>query len=216
MATSTQTPKRRLYAEYTPSYDVYHLWAYPEARAPNTTVYMKTSIPAMVTYVLGPTWKTELGSGWKLDMPTTLWTDADEVSLALRILRVGGAVIDLSDVRGGLEMGELETQIQWREAEKRQKYLFGWPESGGVWVLGLPEWAERDPFESPPKPTGGLMRHYDGTLDCRPLKKLENMEEFCLVLTELGVQYYGNADVSNEVQEAALLKEQTILSKKKP
>ncbi|KAF2733319.1 hypothetical protein EJ04DRAFT_468677, partial [Polyplosphaeria fusca] len=138
MTTSTLNPKRRLYAEDTLSEVVYHLWAYPEARAPKTTVYLKTNIPAMVTYVLGPTWKTEIGSGRMLDIPTAMWTDADEVSLALRILRAGGAVIDLSDARGNLEMAEVVTQSEWTEAEKRQKYLFGWPESGGVWVLGLP------------------------------------------------------------------------------
>ncbi|KAF1954946.1 hypothetical protein CC80DRAFT_493334 [Byssothecium circinans] len=216
MTTSTQNPKRRLYAEYTPSNVVYHLWAYPEARAPKTTVYLKTIIPAMVTYVLGPTWKTEIGSGRMLDMPTAMWTDADEVSLALRILRAGGAVIDLSDARGDLELTEVVTHSEWIEAEKRQKYLFGWPESGGVWVLGLPQWAERDPFEMPPKRTGALTRHYNGSLDCSPLKKLESMEEFCSALKKLGAQYYDNADVSDEVREFGLLKEETILYKKKP
>ena len=216
MTTSAQTPKRRLYAEYTPSNVVYHLWAYPEARAPKTTVYLKTIIPAMVTYALGLTWKIEVGSGMMLDMPTALWTDADEVSLALRILRAGGAVIDLSDARGNLELAEVVTHSEWIEAEKRQKYLFGWPESGGVWVLSLPEWAERDPFEWPPKGTGALTRYYNGSLDCSPLKKLESMEEFCSALKELGAQYYDNADVSDEVREVGLLKEETILYKKKP
>ncbi|KAF2005711.1 hypothetical protein P154DRAFT_571006 [Amniculicola lignicola CBS 123094] len=70
--TSAQNPKRQLYAEYTPSSVVYHLWAYPGARAPKTTVYLNTIIPAMVAYVLGPTWKTEIGSGTMLDMPTAM------------------------------------------------------------------------------------------------------------------------------------------------
>jgi hypothetical protein len=64
----------------------------------------------MVTYVLGPTWKTELGSGRILRVPTASWTDEDEVSFALRILRAGGAVLDLRDARGNLEMAELVTQ----------------------------------------------------------------------------------------------------------
>lgn len=96
-------------------------------------------------------------------MPTAMWTDADEVLLALRILRAGGAVIDLSDARADLELTEIVTHGEWIAAEKRQKYLFGWPESGGVWVLSLPEWAERDPFGWPPKRTGALTRHYNGS-----------------------------------------------------
>lgn len=60
IATSVQIPKRRLYAELTPSDTVYHLWAYPETQAPQTIVYLKTIIPVMVTYVLGSNWKTEL------------------------------------------------------------------------------------------------------------------------------------------------------------
>jgi hypothetical protein len=210
MTKSTQNPKHRLYAECTPSGVVYHLWAYPKARTPETTVYLKTVIPAMVTYVLGPTWKTEIGPRRVLDMPPAMWTDADEVSLAFRIRRAGGAVINLCDARGNLEMTELVTHSEWIEAEKRQKYLFGWPKSGGVWVLGLSEWAERDPFEWPPKRTGALTRHYDGSLDCSPLKKLESMEEFCSALKELGAQYYDNANVSNEVREFGLFKEEVL------
>lgn len=216
MTILTRSRQIRLYAEETPSNVVYHLWAYPEARAPKTTVYLKTIIPAMVAYVLGPTWRTEIGSGRILDMPTAMWTDADEVSLALRILCAGGAVIDLSDARGSSEMEEVITHGEWIEAEKRQKYLFGWPESGGVWVLRLPEWARYDPFTWLPKQTGGLTRYYDGSLDCRPLKKLESIEEFCSALKELGAQYYDNADVSDEVKEFGLLKEETVLYKKKP
>jgi hypothetical protein len=42
------------------------------------------------------------------------------------------------------------------------------------------------------------------------------MEEFCSALKELGAQYYDNVDVSDEVREFGLLKEETILYKKKP
>lgn len=56
-------------------------------------------------------------------------------------------MIDLSEARGDCEMMEMITIGEWIEAGKRQRYLFGWPEGGGVWVLGLPEWVERDFIE---------------------------------------------------------------------
>jgi hypothetical protein len=58
-----------------------------------------------------------------LDMPTAMWTDADEVSLALCILRVGGVVIDLSDARGDLEMTEVVTHGEWIGA-RNDKNIF--------------------------------------------------------------------------------------------
>ncbi|KAL1610713.1 hypothetical protein SLS60_002383 [Paraconiothyrium brasiliense] len=214
MTTLTQNPKRRLYADHTPSAIVYHLWAYPGARGLTTIVYLKTIIPAMVAYVLGPTWKSEIGSETTMDIPTADVCDAEEVTLALRILRAGGAVIDLSDARGNLEMTEVITHGEWIEAEKRQRYLFGWPKTGGVWVLSLLEWVERDPFEWPPRRTGALMRHYDGSLDCSPFKEIESMEEFCLVLKDLGAKYYDDVKVSDEVKEFGLLDQNTVLHKK--
>jgi hypothetical protein len=47
-------------------------------------------------------------------------------------------------------------------------------------VLGLPEWAERDPFEWPLMRTGASTRRYNGSLDCGPLKKLESMGRILL------------------------------------
>ncbi|KAF2806005.1 uncharacterized protein BDZ99DRAFT_362938, partial [Mytilinidion resinicola] len=118
----------------------YFLWAYPEQRQMNTVIYLRTNTPALITYVLGPEWKTELDqSGHKyLEKPDEGWADVDEAALALRMRRAGGAVIDISKTYGMAWLYEDVCTSEWWAVEKRRKYVFGWPETGGVLVLALP------------------------------------------------------------------------------
>lgn len=179
-----------------------------------TAVYLQTVIPAMVTYVLGDAaWESEVKPETMMPMPTANWTDNDEMALSMRILQAGGTVVDLSSASGDSEKAGLVARCEWREAEKRQKYLFGWPESGGVWVLDLPEWAEYDPFEGPPEQRGVLKRRYNGALDCNSLREIKSMEELCLAFKDLGARFYEDAKNSNEVRELGLLEKDACLLK---
>ncbi|KAF2500897.1 hypothetical protein BU16DRAFT_598636 [Lophium mytilinum] len=39
---------------------LYVLWAYIATRLPTTVVHLRITVPALVTYVLGPTWRAQL------------------------------------------------------------------------------------------------------------------------------------------------------------
>lgn len=210
---SQQISRRRLLRERAPSARIYHVSAYPTGRDPQTKVYLKTIIPAMVTYILGPDWEKQLGAKHTIDGVEESGTE-DEVALGLRILQAGGSVVDLSDARGNGEMMDLVASKESDDWQKRQKYMFGWPADGGVWVLELPPWAEHDPFHPMPKPDKGLGRYYTGNLDCGPLKNIQDMEGLCPMLERLGAKFYKSAGESKEVKEFGLFDVNSVLHKR--
>ncbi|KAF1941495.1 hypothetical protein EJ02DRAFT_455157 [Clathrospora elynae] len=78
------------------------MWAYPTQHQPGTLVQLQTEIPAIVSYVFGPTWHTELEHSprGRLLVPQKNRTNANESELALRMLRGGGAIMDVSHAHG--------------------------------------------------------------------------------------------------------------------
>jgi hypothetical protein len=74
----------------------YRLYAYPTQRPADTLVQLQTQIPAIVIYVLGPTWRDELNGRDELSIPQLNWTADDEAAIALRMLQGSAAVLDNS------------------------------------------------------------------------------------------------------------------------
>ncbi|KAF2828443.1 hypothetical protein CC86DRAFT_274615, partial [Ophiobolus disseminans] len=114
------------------------IYAYPSQRPAHTLVQLQTAIPGIVEYVLGPTWRSQLSHLSVLNVPQSNWTNDDENAITLRVLRGGGAIIDHTSVLDRWWVLGDGFANRWLAAEQAQKYIFGWPSSGGVWVLDLP------------------------------------------------------------------------------
>ena len=206
---------------------IYHLWAYPVERKPGTVVYLQTSVPALVTYVLGPTWQSQLaqGDGIFLKKPTGNWSDADEAALAMRIRYVGGASIDIRAALGLWWLYEMTCDLEWKVVDNLRKYVFGWPDNGGVWVLPLPlrvgekklETDERgdiinfqDILDSITDDPDDADVFYYGGVNLSCLRSAETMDEYCEKLKELGAHFYENPRDSREVLELGLLDREPV------
>ncbi|KAH3999416.1 hypothetical protein HBH70_208020 [Parastagonospora nodorum] len=118
-------------------YNVYQLYAYPKPRPKETIVQLQTTIPALVTHILGRTWHDELNGDDFLSVLQPNWTESDEHDVALRIFRAGGALLSNAFANGQLWLFD-DGFRHWYAAEQQKKYIFGWPDGGGVWVLHLP------------------------------------------------------------------------------
>jgi hypothetical protein len=178
----------------------YRLYAYPTPRPPNTLVQLQTQIPAIVSYVLGPTWRDELTEREWLFVPQSNWTQDEESAIALRMLRGGGALIDNSWANGQwwLFGGGFSG---WLSAEQKKKYIYGWPEGGGVWVLRLPPLLEKhikgditideelDQMENWDSIEPAVFRDLDGSVHYGNLVKGETMEDFCGRLKNAGATF---------------------------
>jgi hypothetical protein len=200
----------------------YRLWAYPAERKPGTVVHLQTSVPALVTYVLGPTWRSQLaqGDGTFLKKPTGNWSDADEAALAMRIHYAGGASIDIRAALGLWWLYETICDLEWKVVDNLRKYVFGWPGDGGVWVLPLPlrvgekklETDERgniinfqDILDSITEDPDDADVFYYGGVNLSCLRSAETMDEYCEKLKELGARFYENPRDSGELLELGLL-----------
>ncbi|KAH7083745.1 hypothetical protein FB567DRAFT_430090, partial [Paraphoma chrysanthemicola] len=127
------------------STDTFNLYAYPTQLPPTTLIYLQTNIPAIISYVLGQTWHPSAHTNpyEKLlipQPPAANWTDANESALGLRMLRSGGAIMNISFTPTlARRINAMETlSLSWLPVAQRLKYIFGWPATGGVWVLTLP------------------------------------------------------------------------------
>lgn len=56
-----------------------------------------------------------------------------------------------------------------------------------------------------------LWRNYEGSLEVSPLEDMDNMENLCATMKELGAIFYVDAKKSMEVMDCELLDEQDIL-----
>jgi hypothetical protein len=205
----------------------FQLWAYPHQRQPNTLIQLPTAIPAIVDYISGPTWRTELNAQPRphprLSVPQSNWTDEDETALALRMLRGGGAVIDVSYAHGVLWLYD-DGFSSRTYAEKQKKYIFGWPEDGGVWVLALPPLLQKhieqtiDFGEELARTEGEAERRvshvYDGSVHYGELVESETMGQFCEKLKDAGAVYWKEVGECAEVVGEGLLDAETALRKR--
>jgi hypothetical protein len=205
----------------------FQLWAYPLQRQPNTLIQLQTAIPAIVGYILGPTWRTELNAQPRphprLSVPQSNWTDEDETALALRMLRGGGAIIDVSYTLGAPWLYD-DGFSSWTAAEQQKKYVFGWPEDGGVWVLALPPLLQKhidqdiDFGEELARTEGEAERRvsrvYDGSVHYGELVDSETMGQFCKKLKDAEAVYWGEVGECAEIVEEGLLDAETALRKR--
>jgi hypothetical protein len=178
---------------------------YPEAmHYPGSTMgtegppfvhYLYNPGPACVRYVMGDNWRSQLISGHQSrlrflagdvvlrpafsgnsddtchsavdDDPAV---QAEERAHSLRMRRCGAVAIFSENDIGDYETG-------WLCPPAKHSYLFGWPKSGGVWVLRAP-WG--DPLQ-------------------------EDMEDVCRVLEESGAQFHVLTENYPEVAEFNLV-----------
>jgi hypothetical protein len=204
---------------------VSQLYAYPAQRPASTLVQLQTGIIAIVEYVLGPTWREQLSELGRIRVPQSNWTNDDETAVALRVLRGGGAILDNTSVLNRWWVFEDGFGSRWLPAEQQQKYVFGWPTHGGVWVLRLPPLLAKhkngyydigEEFEQVQRMNAAdkaLFRHLDGSIYYGDLIKSQTMEELCRSLEEKGATFYAKIEDSTEVIESGLLDEEAALKK---
>tara|TARA_R110002003_G_scaffold112_10_gene9614 strand:- start:112 stop:657 length:546 start_codon:yes stop_codon:yes gene_type:complete len=175
--------------------------------------------------VLGPTWRSQLSELGMIRVPRSNWTNDDETAVALRVLRGGGAIMDHTSVLDRWWVFGDGFGARWLPAQQQQKYVFGWPTDGGVWVLRLPPLLD--------KHTGGyhdigeelegaqrmneedeeLFRHQDGSVYYGDLVKSQTMDDLCRNLENKGAIFYAKIEDSTEVIESGLLDAEAALKK---
>lgn len=200
------------------------IYAYPTQRPAHTLIQLEIEIPAIVAYVLGPKWREQLSELGMLDVPQANWTNDDETAISLRMTRGGGgAFMDHNNMvwwRFGDGFGG-----RWLPVQQQQKYIFGWPNSGGVWVLLLPpllerhtdgsydmaaQWAQVERWHRREK---NVFRNVDGSIYFGDLHESESMEELCKSLKGKGAVFYDEFEDSKEVVKSALMHAEMALSK---
>jgi hypothetical protein len=203
---------------WTSNHESFQLYAYPTPRPQNTLIQLETPIPAIVSYVLGSTWRSQLSPLGTLRVPQTNWTNDDETAVAFRMLRGAGAIMDTSFANGQWWRFDDGFGPRWRPVQRRKKYIFGWPDGGGVWVLHLPPLVDRsnqdedeqliEEFEQHrnwDKIKDDVFRDFDGSVHYGDLVECETMEQLCKKLEEKGARYYEDIGESAEVREEMLV-----------
>ncbi|KAF1996616.1 hypothetical protein P154DRAFT_525456 [Amniculicola lignicola CBS 123094] len=227
---------------FSPSYSDSQISAYPPARPRDHIIVIKTSTPALISYVLGPNWQSQIrnNTSWSIyldKMPNTrgyndryivemaqtlqrlkddgvvqpLLPDSEEIALAMRILRAGGAVLDLSGCPWP-EDREGKEQSEYSAFKESREYIFGWPDTGGVWALKLipRPVISLEEEEMAMEGEGAItleeyMVMLTGPLDFRKLEKTENMMAYCAELRHLGAVFYEHPEDCEDVVMGGLL-----------
>lgn len=159
-------------------------------------------------------------------MPLANWTNDDETAVALRMFRCGAATIDHSLAMGAMWAMDEAFGWHWQSTERQQKYIFGWPATGGVWVLQLPPLLDKhnsknfdlvEEAEQHYRHMNGdpaISRNVDGSIYYGDLVKSETMDEFCERLKHEGARFYDSIQDSPEVIEMGLLDAEAALKRK--
>lgn len=209
-------PTRFMTSYTSQSPHTFNLYAYPSQRPPATLVQLQTQIPSIVEYVLGPTWRQHTDALGRLDVPQGNWTNQEETDVALRMLKVGGFLMDTSCAHGMWWYFD-EGFAYWVNVQQRQEYIFGWPSEGGVWVLHLPafekknltfdeEIAEQWKDSERRRDDNRLVARYlDGSIDFANLTQSRTMNEFCSYMRAHGAVFFPEIVQSPEVHDAGLL-----------
>jgi hypothetical protein len=193
--------------------------------------YLLGDCPASVNYIMGGDWRSRLQSNpWdssrgdvifrpsvaldnSFDRQIQISARDDSAALeeerfhSLRMRRCGAvAVFSQEDISN-------HEARQRKPGPKYPKYLFGWPKSGGVWVLRSP-WSEPAP-ERPEGYSEDLERrladaHEEQAREAVYLAlgakahRQERMEDVCRVLEEGGARFYAAIEDSPEAVELNL------------
>jgi hypothetical protein len=133
--------------------------------------------------------------------------EAEERAHSLRMRRCGAVAIFSENDIGDYETG-------WLYPPGGREYLFGWPKSGGVWVLRAPS---RDPR---PETLVGVRQTQQESMDsnmvrakenraflavAKSLKQQEDMEDVCRVLEESGAHFHALIEDCSEAAELNLV-----------
>ncbi|KAF2028344.1 hypothetical protein EK21DRAFT_90762 [Setomelanomma holmii] len=136
--TPTFLPARLIapHPSYVPRYQTQ---AFPTCRPKNSVAYIETRSPAVVSYVLGRDWRTQLyskSSGVLHYNGTNIeWSEQVAEDFAMRILRAGGAVVDTTHYRN--DEFYMKRAAQFARFSRMKEHIFGCPDDGGLWVLNL-------------------------------------------------------------------------------
>jgi hypothetical protein len=192
------------------------IYAYPSQRPPQTLIQLPTTIPAIVEYILDWTWREHLSELGTISVPRN-WTNDDETALTLRVLRSDGAIMDHSSALDSWWVFEDGFGERWLPGQRQQKYMFGWPTTGGVWVLRLPPLLETDPhddsilvremeeYQQILRRDRSVYRRSDGSVSYGDLEESETMDELFRRLKEKGAMFYAEVGDSSGVIESGLL-----------
>jgi hypothetical protein len=209
----------------------YQIQAFPACRPQKTVVYIDTESPAVVAYVLGSDWREQLNGrdDLRYNGTTLEWKESDEEEIAMRIIRAGGTVLDTTYPEHDLD--HVQRPKEFAAFSRTKKYIFGWPNNGGLWVLhldglvpleywtpSLAQWdggfwmypgqhedMEREAeFPSQPRPLP------DGAFDSEKLNQAETMDEYCSELRERNATFYKDPEASTEALEMGLFDKDTL------
>jgi hypothetical protein len=170
-------------------------------------------------------WREQLSELGMILVPRLKWTNDDGIAVALRVLRGGGAIVDNTWALDSWWMFGDGFGSRWLPAQQQQKYIFGWPTDGGVWVLQLPPLLAKhtsgyydigEELEEIKRMNGGdktLFRHLDGSIYYGDLVKSQTMADLCKNLNEKGAIFYAKIKNSTEVIESGLLDAEAALKK---
>ena len=153
-------------------------------------LYLRGDIPAHVSYIMGEDWRSRLRDdhhtsnthifcdGEVILRPSTTTSpsqesqedlEASERAHCLRMRRCGAVAV----------RSEVDIIFEETGGEHRPNHLFGWPASGGVWIL------RSCPIDH--------------------LRQQSDMDELCRLLKEAGGQFYSNIEDCPEVKKLRLL-----------
>jgi hypothetical protein len=173
-----------------------NIYSCPAQRPTSTLVQLQTGIPAIVEYVLGPMWREQLSEFGMIRVPRFNWTNDDETAVALRVSRGGGAIMDNTWALDSWWIFGDGFGSRWLPAQQQQKYMFGWPTDGEVWVLQLPPLLakhtsdyydieeELEKIQRMKEGDKTLFRHLNGSIYYSDLVKSQTMEDLCKNLEE--------------------------------
>lgn len=125
----------------------------------------------------------------------------DERAHCVRMLRCGAR-----GIRSEVDANSLDT-IGW---ETPPKQIFGWPSSGGVWILRYPPFDKRtfmlDAVRVNPETIGEYTRQEHQYLQLEDsLSQYSDMDELCRALEGAGGEYYAAIEDCPEVVELELI-----------
>lgn len=169
--------------------------------------------PAFISYVIGPDWRQHLHSRQVDDAeelyiprpsPGNSAGDRENERRHCLLMRRCGALIIYSDI--DIIERLTATPLDHQAAERQ---VFGWPEDGGVWILRLPKLprdceTDEEAWKVFDQNFKDEERQDEVKFQLTRLKKIDDMEEVCGLLAELGGEFYRNPAQCPEVRDLGL------------
>ena len=173
---------------------------------------------AYLSYILGEDWQSRLrvhhdrhSKDYRyLPIPGN---DADEAEHCLRMRRCGAiSVKDLDEVQA--RKNDDGPGSLW-PLQETEKYIFGWPESGGVWVFRIPRevWKSSIPEPGSPDYIRAIFEYEENYARLsdkiegmqRSIKEQSEMDGVCDILSDAGAIWYPDIKDCSEAQDMNLV-----------